>query len=111
MEPITKGAEKKDGRVRGKPTESAAKPGFFGKERNRKVGWFWLFQEEIIDERSRALRPGGNRLRESQAANRDGEEEEDQDDEDPVKKPAFRPLFHGGLTSFFSYPPVPSKKN
>ena len=43
-------------------------------------------------------------LRDSQAANRDRKEDEDQDDEDPVKKPAFLPFFHGCLLPFFASP-------
>ena len=43
-----------------------------------------LLQEEIIDERSGALRPRVNRIRDSQAANWDREEEENQDDNNPV---------------------------
>ncbi len=50
--------------------------------RNRKVRCFWSFQEKIIDERGRVLGPDVDMIRDSQAADRDREEEDDQDDQD-----------------------------
>jgi hypothetical protein len=44
----------------------------------------WLFQEDLIDERSSALGPGIDLIRNGQTINRDGEEKDDQYDYDPT---------------------------
>jgi len=50
----------------------------------------WLFQEDLIDERSSALGPGIDLIRNGQTINRDGEEKDDQYDYDPT----WQSLFH-----------------
>jgi len=62
-----------------------------------KFGWFWLFQEEIINEGCGALRPRGNMLREQQAENRYGKEEGDQDDKNQMGKLFFHLFCPFGL--------------
>jgi len=48
-----------------------------------------LFQYNIIDKRSGAFRPQGDRVRNGQAANGYGEEEDNHNDDDPIGKFSF----------------------